>query len=62
MRENRLPGFRPGLTQTLVDKQRGLNFFLLEKKMVNGISDESTETTESYLKFNDELRWLWNLV
>ena len=27
-----------------------------------GISDESTETTKSYINFNDELRWLWNSV
>ena len=27
-----------------------------------GISDKWTETTKSYLKYNDELRWLCNTV
>ena len=38
------------------------SFLKITRLHICGISDGSAETTKSYTNFNDELRWLWNLV
>ena len=57
----------PVFTQSWVNEKRLTDeFYRSFLKMAGlhifGILDESTEVTNSYTNFNDELRWLWNSV